>query len=90
MNCNSLVIKHDQTGLNMVKKTTKYFLNLENNHQTNNRITSIKTEKGEKLYSPVDILREGVKFYRKLYNRKDVPEAEMNLFLDNIVTHNAL
>ena len=66
------------------EKNTKYFLNLEQKHQTNNRISSIKLSDGKHVYKSEDILNEGAKFYRKLYSKASISVDDIDSYLENI------
>ena len=66
------------------EKSTKYFLDLERKHQINNRITSLRGDNGMTYTKPNDILREGAKFYRKLYNKKNIESNKIDSFLDSV------
>ena len=66
------------------EKNTKYFLNLENKHQSNNKINCITSNDGNKYYKSSDILKEGSKFYRTLYKERKVEGTSIDLFLNNI------
>ena len=72
------------------EKNTKYFLNLEKKHQTNNRITCVTNENGVKCYKSSDILQEGANFYKKLYHKKECSEVEIDKYLDEIITNETL
>ena len=66
------------------EKNTKYFLSLENKHQTNNRIISIKNRNGRSMHETVDILKETVDFYQSLYSAQDINIEEIEDYLNNI------
>ena len=84
------IYNQDVNGLKKVKKTTKYFLNLEKQHSTNNRISCIKTDNNVEVYKSADILQEGVKFYKNLYKQRYCNLADIDMYLNEIVTNSVL
>ena len=69
------------------EKNTKYFLNLEKKRQTNKNISTIHTSDGRYIHTSEDILKEGAKFYRKLYDCSDISTEEIDNYLDGIKTN---
>ena len=50
------------------EKSTKYFLNLEKRNYNNKVITKLKTNNGDEIVDPVDILKEEQNIYENLYS----------------------
>lgn len=72
------------------EKNTKYFLNLEKKHQINNKISCIQDENGNKHYNTKDILKEGARFYQKLYSKQNISPKDIDKFLDKITINKSL
>lgn len=70
--------------INEGERNTKYFLNLENKRQTNNRINSIIKNDGNEVFKSNEILKEGRSFYSKLYENKNIPHDNVKYFIDNV------
>ena len=66
------------------ERNSKYFLNLEKNHQNNNSISSIKNELNEQVTDRKEILDVTTNFYTKLYESKDIPIRNMNTFISHL------
>ena len=52
------------------EKSTKYFLNLEKRNYNHKVITKLKTNNGDEIVYPVDILKEEQNFNENLYSPK--------------------
>ena len=50
------------------EKSTKYFLNLEKRNHNNKVITKLKTNNGDEIVHPVDILKVEQNVYENLYS----------------------
>ena len=72
------------------ERNNKYFLNLEKQHQTNNRISFIKNSKNKSLYKSDDILEEGAKFYSDLFSKSNISDKDIDNFLNGINTNHVL
>ena len=66
------------------ERSTSYFLKLENARQSNNSITSLRSESGEIFNSNAKIMKEATHFYTELYTFKNLQHNDMDAFLDKI------
>ena len=67
----------------MGERPTRYFYQLENQHQTRNSITELRV-KNSTVISDQTILRECREFYRKLYSAEPVDIASQDWLLDQL------
>ena len=63
------------------ERSTSYFLILENARQSNNSITSLRSESGEIFNSNAKIRKEATHFYTELYTCKNLQHNDMDTFL---------
>ena len=71
-------------GLKKAKKNTKYFLNLENNRQTQKSIIKLYDSKGVLLTDQTDILNRQKEIYANLYTTKTPNIDNITSFIENI------
>ena len=66
------------------EKNSKYFLNLEKQHQSLNVIRELKQSNGEIVNKTNSLLGEMVAFYTNLYKSKDISNENVDRYLENI------
>jgi hypothetical protein len=66
------------------EKNTKYFLGLEQKHQTNNTIVSVKDSHGHNVYEKDKILGTTSKFYEKLYGPTNIKVPDIEQYLNSV------
>jgi len=71
------------------EKSTKFFLNLEQQHQKHNTIKKLRSEDKE-IDTINEIIEEVVRFYSELYKSKNIEESEMEEYLSKTVLDNTL
>ena len=72
------------------ERNTRFFLNLEKQHQLNNCIFNVKNAKGNLLDNKVDIMSEAMNFYKNLYTSHGVTNIEIQNFMKKIKIKNRL
>ena len=63
---------------------SKYFLSLENKHQTLNTISKLTTEDGSMITNDTGILTECASFYKDLYTSENVDNLEIRTYLSKV------
>ena len=71
------------------EKNTSYFLRLENKHQSHNVINKIMNN-NKTYYDTAEILNQLCVFYEDLYSSKNIPNNEINDYLNEITLPNTL
>ena len=66
------------------EKCTKFFVDLEKQKAINKTIDSLRTNEGEVVTEPEDILNEQIKFYAELYAEEGVDPLAQDILLNNI------
>ena len=66
------------------ERSTKYFLSLENKHQTLNTISKLSTEDGLTITDANSILKECKTFYRNLYTSEKIDIHKIRRYLANV------
>jgi exodeoxyribonuclease III len=66
------------------EKNTKYFLALEQKHQTNNTIISVKNANGHNVYTNDKILDTAANFYETLYSPTNINIHDIDQYLNAI------
>ena len=66
------------------EKCTKYFFSLEKGRQANHCMPSLRSEDGEIVEDPQDLLREVRQFYQNLYSEESIVESDLDLMLSKI------
>ncbi len=72
------------------EKSTKFFLNMENKHQTYNKIDKLKLDNGEFVENDADILKETVRFYSTLLSTKNPDPREIEDYISSTDIPNKL
>lgn len=66
------------------EKSTGYFLKLEKQRQTYNKIDCLENDNGERLNSDNMILNECHNFYSNLYTSEKPTEGDIDIYLNNV------
>ncbi len=72
------------------EKSSSYFFKLEKSRQSNNMIKKVKDNQNRTSTSCEGVMNEIVSFYNNLYTSNNIPEKEVDEYLNNINLPNIL
>ncbi len=76
--------------VNEGEKSTRYFFNLEKERQKNNVIRQLKQNDGNIISNDEGILKETGGYYDTLFETKNIPQEDINNYLDDLDFENKL